>query len=90
MEQWNSTVLAELVETVNKLEFESKDMQDVEFTVQDGKLYILQTRNAKRTAVAAVKIAVDLVADVLEALRDYLNSLQNFREPVVQVQQHLS
>lgn len=61
MQAWNPTVLAELVATVNTLEAENKDMQDVEFTVQDGKLFILQTRNGKRTAIAAVKIAVDLV-----------------------------
>jgi pyruvate,orthophosphate dikinase len=65
MEVWNPVVLAELVATVNKLEFTNKDMQDVEFTVQDGKLYILQTRNAKRTAIAAVKVATDLVVEGL-------------------------
>ena len=63
MEQWNATVLAELVDTVNKLEDVAQDMQDIEFTVQDGKLFILQTRNAKRTAIAAVKVAVDLCAE---------------------------
>ena len=61
MSDWNASVLSELVTTVNKLEADNRDMQDVEFTVQDGKLYILQTRNAKRTGIAAVKIAVDLV-----------------------------
>ena len=65
MEAWNTTVLAELIATVNKLETEAKDMQDVEFTVQDGKLFILQTRNAKRTAIAAVKVATDLVVEGL-------------------------
>jgi len=65
MGAWNATVLAELVDTVNMLETQSKDMQDVEFTVQDGKLYILQTRNAKRTAIAAVKVAADLVVEGL-------------------------
>lgn len=44
-----------------RLELHYKDMQDIEFTVEQGKLYILQTRNGKRTAQAAVKIAVDLV-----------------------------
>jgi pyruvate,orthophosphate dikinase len=61
MEAWNSVVFQELVTTAVALEKEAKDMQDIEFTVQDGKLYILQTRNAKRTAIAAVKIATDLV-----------------------------
>ena len=45
----------------NKLEKHYKDMQDMEFTIENGKLYFLQTRNGKRTATAALKIAVDLV-----------------------------
>ena len=44
-----------------KLEVHYRDMQDMEFTIEDGKLYMLQTRNGKRTAAAALKIAVDLV-----------------------------
>ena len=44
-----------------KLENHYRDMQDMEFTIEDGKLYMLQTRNGKRTAAAALKIAVDLV-----------------------------
>jgi pyruvate,orthophosphate dikinase len=47
----------------NKLENHYRDMQDMEFTVENGKLYFLQTRNGKRTASAALKIAVDLVND---------------------------
>ena len=53
----------EYVEIANKLENHYKDMQDMEFTIEDGKLYILQTRNGKRTAQAALKIACDLVDD---------------------------
>jgi len=45
----------------NRLEEHYHDMQDMEFTIEDGKLYMLQTRNGKRTAAAALKIAVDLV-----------------------------
>ena len=45
----------------NKLENHYRDMQDMEFTIENGKLYMLQTRNGKRTAAAALKIAVDLV-----------------------------
>ncbi|MCE5272749.1 pyruvate, phosphate dikinase [bacterium] len=48
-----------------KLEKHYKDMQDIEFTIQKGKLWMLQTRNGKRTAAAAVKIAVDMVAEGL-------------------------
>jgi len=51
----------ELINIREKLEQHYKDMQDIEFTIQQGKLYILQTRNGKRTAQAAVKIAVDKV-----------------------------
>ena len=48
-----------------KLERHNKDMQDMEFTIEDGKLYMLQTRNGKRTAAAAVRIATDLVKEGL-------------------------
>ena len=46
-----------------RLEKHYKDMQDIEFTIQEGKLYILQTRNGKRTAAAAVRVAVELVKE---------------------------
>ena len=49
------------MEIANKLEEHYKDMQDMEFTIQEGKLYFLQTRNGKRTARAAINIACDLV-----------------------------
>ncbi len=55
----------ELVDIKDKLEQHYKDMQDMEFTIQEGKLYFLQTRNGKRTAAAAVKIAVDMVREGL-------------------------
>jgi len=51
----------ELLNITHKLEEHYKDMQDIEFTIQQGKLYILQTRNGKRTGAAAIKIAVDMV-----------------------------
>jgi len=51
----------QLVETTKRLENHYKNMQDIEFTVQDGKLFLLQTRNGKRTGAAALKIAVDMV-----------------------------
>jgi pyruvate,orthophosphate dikinase len=47
------------------LERRYRDMQDIEFTIQDGKLWMLQTRSGKRTTKAALKIAVDLVAEKL-------------------------
>ncbi len=54
---------ADLVEDYKMLENHYKDMQDIEFTIENGKLYILQTRNAKRTVNASLKVAVDLVAE---------------------------
>jgi pyruvate, orthophosphate dikinase len=58
-------MLQELVEIYKRLEKHYKDMQDMEFTIQEGKLYILQTRSGKRTAAAAVKMAVDMVNEGL-------------------------
>ena len=55
----------ELVEIYQGLEKHYRDMQDMEFTIQEGKLYILQTRNGKRTAAAAIKMAVDMVKEWL-------------------------
>lgn len=52
---------AELIETQQKLEDYFKDMQDLEFTIQDNKLWLLQTRNGKRTGAAMVKIAMDML-----------------------------
>ncbi|MCQ2794319.1 MAG: pyruvate, phosphate dikinase [Bacilli bacterium] len=54
-------VYKQFMDTIKKMEAHYKDMQDMEFTVEDGKLYFLQTRNGKRTAGAALKIACDLV-----------------------------
>lgn len=56
-------IYKELYELTEKLEQYYHDMQDIEFTLEEGKLYILQTRNGKRTAKAAVKIAVDMVKE---------------------------
>ena len=54
-------VYEEFAATAKKLEDHYQDMQDMEFTIQEGKLFLLQTRNGKRTAQAAVQVAVDLV-----------------------------
>ncbi len=61
MEQEFPKVHAELSGLMDKLEDHYKDMQDIEFTVQEGKLYLLQTRTGKRTALAMVKIAIDMM-----------------------------
>ncbi len=58
-------VYDELVSYYKKLEQHYKDMQDMEFTIQEGKLYMLQTRNGKRTAQAAVQMAIDMVKEKL-------------------------
>lgn len=58
-------VYNQFAEIAEKLEKHYKDMQDIEFTIEKGKLYMLQTRNGKRTAQAALKVAVDLVAEGL-------------------------
>jgi pyruvate,orthophosphate dikinase len=58
-------VYAELVAIKDRLERHYRDMQDIEFTVQEGRLFILQTRSGKRTAAAAVRIAVEMVREGL-------------------------
>ena len=55
----------QLLETMAALERHYRDMQDIEFTVEEGKLYLLQTRTAKRTAAAAIRCAVDMTAEGL-------------------------
>ena len=83
-------IMPEVYDEFNKicniLENHYKDMQDMEFTIEDGKLFMLQTRNGKRTAEAAIKVAVDLVEEGLitkeEALlRVEANSLDQLLHP---------
>jgi pyruvate,orthophosphate dikinase len=57
----------QLAAVFEKLEKHYRDMQDIEFTIQEGKLWMLQTRSGKRTTKAALKVAVDLVAEGLIA-----------------------
>jgi pyruvate,orthophosphate dikinase len=65
LEKDNAALYNEFVNISNKLEAHYRDMQDMEFTIEKGKLYMLQTRNGKRTAQAALKIAIDLVKEGL-------------------------
>ncbi|MDA3931671.1 MAG: pyruvate, phosphate dikinase [Tenericutes bacterium] len=65
LEDDNKAIYNEFLEISSKLEQHYKDMQDLEFTIEKGKLYILQTRNGKRTAQAALKIAIDMVEEGL-------------------------
>lgn len=63
LEEQNPAIYKQLTDIISTLEGHYKDMQDMEITIEEGKLYFLQTRNGKRTAQAALKIAVDLVED---------------------------
>jgi pyruvate, orthophosphate dikinase len=65
LEKWNSDVYKQLRDITTRLEQHYRDVQDFEFTIQEGKLYMLQTRNGKRTGPAAVRIAVDMVHENL-------------------------
>jgi len=65
LEGFNPEAYKQLREITSRLENHYKDVQDFEFTIQEGKLYMLQTRNGKRTGTAAVKIAVDMVHEGL-------------------------
>ena len=72
LEQDMPEVYQQFVDIATKLENHYKDMQDMEFTIENGKLYMLQTRNGKRTAAAALKIAVDLVDEGLATTKEAL------------------
>ena len=63
LESTNAEVYRQLVDVKERLEKHYTDMQDMEFTIQDGRLFLLQTRNGKRTGQAAVKVAVDLAKE---------------------------
>ena len=63
MEEAMPEVFGQFVEVVGRLETHYRDMQDIEFTVEQGRLWMLQTRNGKRTAKSALKIAVDLASE---------------------------
>ncbi len=65
LKEVNTSVFDEFVAVSDKLEHHFKDIQDMEFTIENGRLYMLQTRNGKRTAQAALKIAVDMVDEGL-------------------------
>ena len=65
LEQTNKAIYDQLCEIRDRLEKHYHDMQDMEFTVEEGKLFMLQCRNGKRTGAAAVKMAVDMVAEGL-------------------------
>ncbi len=70
MEKKLPRAFEQLLETMRRLEEHYRDMQDIEFTVEDNELYLLQTRSAKRTAAAGVKAAVDMVGEGLISRED--------------------
>ena len=63
MKKWRPRIYSQLLKVKKTLEGHYRDMQDIEFTIERGKLYMLQTRTGKRTGAAAVKIAVDMVKE---------------------------
>ncbi len=88
MEESMPKVYLELHKILKKLEAHYKDMQDVEFTVENEKLWILQTRSGKRTAKSAVKIAVDMVKEKLISKKQAIlrvdpNSLDTLLHPTL-------
>ncbi len=88
MEESMPKVFKELQKILKKLEMHYKDMQDVEFTVENSKLWILQTRSGKRTAKSAVKIAVDMVKEKLISKKEAVlridpNSLDTLLHPTL-------
>jgi pyruvate, orthophosphate dikinase len=73
---WMPEVHTRLREILRELEHHYKDMQDTEFTVEEGRLYMLQTRNAKRPAQAAVRFAVDAVQEGLLTRSEAINTIE--------------
>ncbi|MCK9555595.1 pyruvate, phosphate dikinase [bacterium] len=65
LQKVNKSAYKQLLDIRKKLEHHYKDMQDIEFTIQEGKLYMLQTRSGKRTAASAVRVAADMVKEKL-------------------------
>ena len=91
LEESMPTAYAELMEIQQKLENHYHDMQDIEFTIQNGKLWLLQTRNGKRTGAAMVKMAVDMLAENFidektALLRVEPNRLDELLHPVFQTE----
>jgi len=88
MNKTMSKIFKELKKIFNKLENKYKDMQDIEFTVENSKLWMLQTRSGKRTAKAAIKIAVDMVQEKLISKKEAIlridpNNLDTLLHPTL-------
>lgn len=94
LEEYMPQVYKELVAIRNKLEKHFRDMQDIEFTIEEGKLYMLQTRTGKRSGIAAVRIAVDMVKEKLidkktAILRVKPTQLDEFLHPMLDPKEEL-
>ncbi len=76
LKEQNVDLYNQFVAICNKLEKHYKDMQDMEFTIENGKLYMLQTRNGKRTAAAALQIAIDLVNEGMITKKEALLKIE--------------
>ncbi|OGQ21455.1 MAG: pyruvate, phosphate dikinase [Deltaproteobacteria bacterium RIFCSPLOWO2_02_FULL_44_10] len=76
LEEAMSKIYQELVSIYQRLEKHYRDMQDIEFTIQQGKLWMLQTRNGKRTAAAAIKIAVEMTNEKLITKKESIMRVQ--------------
>ncbi|MEH6496883.1 MAG: pyruvate, phosphate dikinase [Pseudomonas marincola] len=76
MEELFPEVFGELVDVYLRLEAHYRDMQDIEFTVQQGKLWMLQTRSGKRTAKAALQIAIDMVSEDLISKEEAIKRIE--------------
>lgn len=76
LEEDNKEIYDQFVDIAERLENHFRDMQDLEFTIERGKLYMLQTRNGKRTATAAINIAIDLVKEGLATEEEALLKIE--------------
>ncbi len=90
MEETMPKIFFELKKIFNQLEKKYRDMQDIEFTVESNKLWMLQTRSGKRTAKAAIKIAVDMVKEKLISIKDAIlridpNTLDTLLHPTLDI-----
>jgi len=88
MEESMPKIFLQLKKIIKQLENKYKDMQDIEFTVENNKLWMLQTRSGKRTAKAAIKIAVDMVQEKLISIREAIlrvdpNTLNTLLHPAL-------
>ena len=76
LEESNKKIFSELVDTANIIETHFKDMQDIEFTAEEGKLWLLQTRSGKRSARSTVKIAIDMLNEGMLNVKEALSMIK--------------